>query len=123
MILVDTSVWVDHFRLGKTGLAELLQHGRVTMHPFIIGEVALGHLKQRDFILTAMGHLPAAAVATDSEVLHFIHTAALFGRGIGYIDAHLLASVRLSPGTSLWTRDKRLQNVADQLGLKAVGVH
>ncbi len=117
MILIDTSVWVDHFRTGKTVLMQLLENGEVVMHPFIIGEVALGQLRQRKLVLDAMHNLPRAKVATELEVLHFIHTEAIFGRGIGYVDVHLLASVRLTPGTSLWTQDKRLKEVATQLGL------
>jgi predicted nucleic acid-binding protein len=117
VILVDTSVWVDHLRLGNTKLTQFLEGARVVAHPFVIGELALGNLRQRDIILATMHDLPQTNVATDLEVLHFIHEEAIFGRGIGYVDAHLLASVRLTPGTSLWTRDKRLHDVANQLGL------
>jgi predicted nucleic acid-binding protein len=117
VILVDTSIWVDHLRSGNAGLARLLEKGQVLVHPFVIGEMALGNLKHRDVVLGAMHDLPHANVATDSEVLHFIDREVLFGRGIGYVDAHLLASIRLTPGTSLWTRDKRLHAVADQIGV------
>ena len=117
MILVDTSVWVDHLRSGNTRLTRLLESARVAVHPFVIGELALGNLRQRDVILGIMQDMPQTNVATDLEVLHFIHEKAIFGRGIGYVDAHLLASIRLTPGTSLWTRDKRLHDVADRLGL------
>ena len=117
MILVDTSVWIDHLRSGNASLARLLDNGEVVAHPFVIGELALGNLTQRDLVLDAMRELPQANVAADFEVLHFIREEVLFGRGIGYVDAHLLASVRLSPGTRLWTRDKRLHEVAGQLGL------
>lgn len=86
-------------------------------HPFVIGEVALGHLRQRERVLNAMLRLPQVGIAADSEVLHFIEECALFGRGIGYVDAHLLASLRLTPGTHLWTLDRRLSAVADELGL------
>jgi predicted nucleic acid-binding protein len=120
MILVDTSVWVDHLRLGNTKLTQFLEGARVVAHPFVIGELALGNLRQRDIVLGTMHDLPRTNVATDLEVLHFIHEEAIFGRGIGYVDAHLLASVRLTPGTSLWTRDKRLRDVANQLGLVMV---
>ena len=119
MILVDTSVWIDHLRFGDQGLARLLDSVQVMAHPFIIGELALGYLRQRDQVLGAMRELPQVHVAADSEVLHFIHEWALFGRGIGYIDAHLLASLRLTPGTRLWTKDQRLHAVAQQLGLAA----
>lgn len=117
MILVDTSVWIDHLRGGDRGLARLLDSGQVMAHPFIVGEVALGNLHQRDRVLGAMYELPQILVAADSEVLHFIREEALFGRGIGYIDAHLIASIRLTSGTRLWTRDQRLHGVAAELGL------
>lgn len=117
MILVDTSVWVDHLRAGDQALANLLETGTVLAHPFVTGELALGDLRQREIVLSALADLPHANVATDAEVLHFIDRHALFGRGIGYVDAHLLAAVRLSAGATLWTRDKRLHAVADRLGL------
>lgn len=119
MILVDTSVWVDHLRAGDETLARLLNTGRVLAHPFVIGELALGNLRQRDPILASLQDLPRAAVATDQEIMHFIGQQRLSGRGIGYVDAHLLAAVRLSAGTALWTRDTRLFAVASQLGLAA----
>ena len=120
MILVDSSVWVDHLRSGDATLARLLDDGRVIAHPFVVGELALGSLRQRELILTALQDLPQAVVASDIEVLRFINQQALYGLGIGYVDAHLLASARLTAGGSLWTRDKRLQAVADQLGVAAV---
>ncbi len=117
MILADTSVWVDHLRASDNALAALLDTGMVLAHPFVIGELALGNLRQREIVLNALADLPHASVATDVEVLHFIERQALFGRGIGYIDAHLLAAVQLTAGTGLWTKDKRLHAVAVQLGL------
>ncbi len=117
MILVDTSVWVDHLRASDTVLTSLLNTDMVLMHPFIVGELALGHLRQREVILNALTDLPRASVATDAEVLHFIDRHALFGRGIGYVDAHLLAGARLTTGTALWTNDRWLHGVAVQLGL------
>lgn len=117
MILVDTSVWVGHLRTGDKALAALLDDGAVLIHPFVIGELALGNLRRRETVLKALSDLPHASVATDTEVLHFIDRQALFGRGIGYVDAHLLAAVRLTAGTQLWTNDKRLHGVAEQLGL------
>ncbi len=117
MILVDTSVWVDHLRVGDKALAALLDTGVVLAHPFVIGELALGNLRQREIVLNALSDLPRASVATDVEVLHLIDRHALFGRAIGYVDAHLLAAVRLTAGAELWTKDKRLHGVADQLGL------
>ena len=117
MILVDTSVWVQHLRVGDTTIAALLDAGRVLVHPFVVGELALGNLRQRQSILAFLGDLPWADVATDEEVLHFIERHGLAGLGIGYVDAHLLASAQLTPGSSLWTRDKRLSAVAEHLGL------
>lgn len=119
MILVDTSVWVDHLRKRDRRLSELLDAGQVLTHPFVIGELALGDLRQRDLIVDALRDLPRARVATDREVLHFIDRHALFGRGIGYVDAHLLAATRLAADARLWTRDRRLARAADRLGLAA----
>ncbi len=117
MILVDTSVWVDHLRAGSQVLSALLDAGRVLTHPFVIGELALGNLRQRKVVLDAMADLPRASVATDIEVLHFIDRHALFRRGIGLVDAHLLAAARLTAGAELWTNDAKLHRVASQLGL------
>lgn len=117
MILVDTSVWVDHLRRGDARLVDLLNRGMVLMHPFIVGEIALGSLTDRALIIESMHALPAAAVAEEAEVLTLIESRALHGGGIGYVDAHLLASVVLMPGTQLWTRDKKLNATAGQLGL------
>ena len=119
MILADTSVWVDHLRKGDPALAALLNNGQVFAHPFIIGEVALGHLRQRKAVLSALENLPQITVARDDEVLSIIDRWALFGVGIGYVDAHLLAAIPLSPGTLLWTRDKRLRTLAGSLGFHA----
>ena len=120
MILVDTPVWDDHLRAGDKRLAGLLDAGRVLAHPFVIGELALGNLRQRDLVLDALRDLPQATVATDREILHFIDRNTLFGLGMGYVDAHLLAAARLMAGTSLWTRDKRLHDAAERLGMAAV---
>lgn len=117
MILVDTSVWVDHLRTGDRVLGQLLDSGGVLGHRFVTGELALGNLRERDLVLSALRELPQATVASDDEVLHFIDRQALFGLGIGYVDAHLLAAVLLTLGAKLWTRDKRLQAAATQLGL------
>lgn len=117
MILVDTSVWIDHLRSGDNRLVTLLQASDVLAHPFVAGEIALGNLKQRHTVLAALANLPQARVANDSEVLHFIDRNNLAGSGIGYIDAHLLASARLDTGTKIFTRDKRLRTVAVRLGL------
>ena len=117
MILVDTSVWIEHLRSGDSTLVSLLNTGQVLVHPFVIGELALGNLRQRDVILDTLNNMPRAKVATDEEVLAFINKSKLYGLGVGYIDAHLLTSVRLTPGTRLWTQDKRLNVAANQLGL------
>jgi hypothetical protein len=117
LILVDTSIWIDHLRGGGDLLAKLLNASRVLTHPFVIGELALGEMHQRSAILDALLNLPRAELASDAEVLSFINRQALFGRGIGYVDVHLLASVRLTAGAQLWTRDNRLRSAAEELGL------
>lgn len=116
MILVDTSVWVDHLRAGDDTLVRLLENRQVLVHPFVIGELALGNIRQRAHLLAELQNLPQARAASDQEVLGFIELHELFGLGIGYVDAHLLAAVRLTAGASLWTRDKRLLAVASHLG-------
>ncbi|MBN9561674.1 MAG: type II toxin-antitoxin system VapC family toxin [Alphaproteobacteria bacterium] len=117
MNLVDTSIWIDHLRAGDDTLTALLDAGRVLTHPFVIGELALGNLRQREVVLEALRNLPRADVATDGEVLHFIDRHALFGHGVGYVDIHLLAAARLTAGGRLWTRDKRLHDLAAKLDL------
>lgn len=117
MILVDTSVWVDHLRSGDPALVDLLREGRVLAHSWVTGELALGHLTGRAEILGLLHNLPQATVATDVEVLSLIENRSLFGLGIGYVDAHLLAATMLTTDARLWTRDKRLAAVAAQQGL------
>ena len=119
MILVDTSIWVDHLRFGEEWLVRLLDQSLVLIHPFVIGEIALGRLRQRALVMTLLQDLPSAIVATDAEVLGFIDRDSLSGFGIGYVDAHLLAATRLTGGARLWTRDKRLSAVAARLALAA----
>ena len=116
MILVDTSVWIDHLRTGDERLAELLNRSQVITHPFVIGELACGNLRQRDEVLRLLGDLPQAVIASQQEVLHLIERNELMGLGIGFIDAHLLASVALTDTSVIWTRDRRLQKVARMLG-------
>jgi len=116
LILVDTSVWVDHLRSGDVQLVDLLERASVIMHPFVTGEIACGDLRDRLSILQLLLDLPAAAVAEDEEVPGFIERHVLHGKGIGYVDVHLLASVALTAGAKLWTRDKRLRVVAEALG-------
>jgi predicted nucleic acid-binding protein len=120
VILVDTSIWIEHLRSASAILTELLVDGEVLGHPFVLGELALGNLRQRDEIVLVLRRLPQAISASHQEVLQFVDREALFGRGIGYVDAHLLAAARLTVGTRLWTRDRRLQAVAVQLDLAAV---
>jgi predicted nucleic acid-binding protein len=119
VILVDTSVWVQHFRDRNATLTELLERGGALIHPFVIGELALGNLRQRELVLRMLSRLSAASVATDAEVLRFIDHNALFGRGVGYVDVHLLAATRLTAGSKLWTLDKRLNDVAVELSIAA----
>ena len=116
MILVDTSVWVDHLRSGLPLLANLLQEGEVLIHPWVIGEIACGNLRNRNQVLELLQGLPAAVVASDSEVLLLIERSNLMGRGIGYVDAHLLAAAKLSH-SGLWTQDRRLAALAQEQGL------
>ena len=117
MILIDTSVWIDHLRAGEPQLVELLNNNRVLVHPFIIGELACGNLNNRKTVLSLLRKLPTTRLATDDEVLFFIERHGLMGRGIGYIDAHLLAAISLTGTVRLWTRDKRLGTVAKSIGL------
>ena len=116
MVLVDSSVWVRHLRAGDTDLETLLNDGRVVCHPFIIGELACGNLKNRTEILTLLNSLPTAKQAEHEEVLQFIESNRLMGRGIGYVDANLLASAVLT-GIPFWILDKKLQRVSLKLGI------
>ncbi len=115
MILVDTSVWIDHFRDHDDELARALDDGEVLIHPLVVGELACGNLRNRAEILGLLGALPLAREATHDEVLAFIERRSLMGRGIGYIDAHLLAAAALTPWTRLRTHDKRLARLAAEL--------
>jgi len=116
MILVDTSVWVAHLREGIRGLEALLDEGDVMCHPFIIGELACGNLENRAEILSLLQALPMAAHAEHEEVMHFIESYGLMGKGLGYIDMHLLASAMLTK-VRLWTLDKKLNEISSKLGL------
>ncbi|HMM55574.1 MAG TPA: PIN domain-containing protein [Candidatus Desulfobacillus sp.] len=117
MILLDTSVWVDHLRRKDAEVSALLQSGLALSHPFVIGELACGNLKSRSSILGLLGALPQARLAREDEALFFIDRHKLMGHGIGYVDAHLLAATALTAGACLWTRDKRLGALARRLGL------
>ena len=116
MILVDTSVWVDHFRQGVPLLGDLLSVGEVATHPFVIGELACGNLKNRVEILTLLSALPVVQVASHSEALHVVETQSLSGSGIGWVDVHLLSSALLNHAP-LWTRDRKLLAAARVLGI------
>jgi len=114
MVLVDTSVWVSHFRDGNTELANLLNDGRVLCHPLIVGELACGNFKDRAVILSFLQLLPMCIEAEHDEVLSFIENNRLMGKGIGYVDVHLITSAVLT-GIPIWTLDKKLAQVADSL--------
>lgn len=117
MILVDTSVWADHFRSADEQLKSLLSTQQVLTHPFVIGEIAMGNLRDRVITLEALSQLPAVVQAQDEEVLAFVERQRLYGTGIGLIDAHLLVSARLTRGSAIWTRDKRLAQLAAKLSV------
>jgi predicted nucleic acid-binding protein len=117
VILVDTPVWIDHLNHGDPNLTDLLNSASVSVHPFVIGELACGNLRNRGEILSLLRNLPEVTRASDGETLAFIETRNLMGRGLGYIDIHLLASVALTPESYLWTRDKRLAESARMLQL------
>ncbi len=116
MVLVDTSVWVAHLRRGDIGLETLLNEGNVVCHPFIIGELACGNIRNRSEILSLLKVLPVGVTAEHEEVMRFIENHSLMGRGLGYIDMHLLASAILSR-VPLWTLDRKLKQVSLELGL------
>jgi predicted nucleic acid-binding protein len=115
MILVDTSIWIDHLQKSDALLARLLRERKVLCHPMVIGEIAVGSFKQRDVILRQLRTLPSAVQASHNEAVEFITLYSLYGSGIGYIDAHLLAATRLTRGSAIWTGDKRLKSAAERL--------
>jgi predicted nucleic acid-binding protein len=117
MVLVDTSVWVAHLQRGIGRLEALLNEGDVICHPFIVGELACGNLKNRVEILSLLQTLPMAIHAEHGEVMHFIENYSLMGKGLGYIDMHLLASAMLTK-VPLWTLDKKLSMISSKLGLE-----
>jgi predicted nucleic acid-binding protein len=117
MVLVDTSVWISHFRDGNAGLAALLDDGGVMCHPFILGELACGNLTDRAIILSFLRQLPMSVEADNEEVLTFIERHRLMGKGVGYVDAHLMTSAVLT-GVPIWTLDKKLAQVANGLRIK-----
>lgn len=117
MILVDTSVWIDHFKAPVTGLEELSRSAQILGHPFITGELAVGQLRDWVDTLDALRLLLQAKVASEAEFLTLISSEGLAATGLGFVDVHLLASCRIMPGTRLWSRDKRLAKYAEQLGV------
>lgn len=116
MVLVDTSVWVEHFRRGKVGLETLLDRGEVLCHPFVAGELACGNLRNRSQILSLIETLPKVLLAEHEEVMLFIEKHRLMGKGLGYIDMHLLASAVLT-NVPLWTMDRKLGHVSSNMGI------
>lgn len=116
MIVIDTSVWIDHLRRANGHLSELVAEGRALQHPAVIGELALGSIPQRDRFIASLDRMPRVDVVSDSHLLGIIGECALHGSGIGYVDAHLIASTRATDGARLWTSDKRLAAQADRLG-------
>jgi predicted nucleic acid-binding protein len=123
VILVDTSVWINHLREGNPMLADLLENDAVLAHPWVTGELALGNLTNREEILRLLQDLPQASVAEDRELLRLIAQQHLHGTGIGYVDAQLLAASKLTPDTALWTADKRLSTLATHLGVSFAPRH
>lgn len=119
MILADTSVWIAHFRARDARLVARLEAEDLLGHPFVIGELAMGNLGQRSATLQLLDELPKAVVASHEEVTSLVEGHRLIGLGVGYIDAHLLASTRLTPGARLWTGDQRLAAIAARLGVSA----
>lgn len=117
MILVDTSIWVDHLRSGDAALGGLLDRGAVLGHPWVTGELALGNLGRRSEVIRLLLGLPQAVVASDEEILNFIDQESLSGTGIGYVDTQLLAAARLTPDARLWTGERRLSALASRLGI------
>jgi len=118
VILVDTSIWVEHLRVGSARLRALLRDNQVLCHPFVIGELACGNLQRREVILDLLAALPEARLAEHSEALHLLDSARLYGQGLGWIDLHLLASTLIS-GCALWTSDRPLQRAAAALQVSA----
>jgi predicted nucleic acid-binding protein len=117
MILVDSSIWIDHLHVRDERIASLAAAEMLLVHPFVIGEVLLGSLRERKTFVEYLTGLPEADLAETSEVFDFLERFRLFGRGIGFVDLHLLVSTRLTPMAKLWTRDKRLLAAAEELGI------
>lgn len=118
MILVDTAIWIDHLRAAEPDLVDALNRSQVAQHPMVIGELALGTLRERERVLRLLTELPTMPVATHAEVMSFVEAHELHGKGLSLVHAHLLASVIVAPGSSLWTRDKRLSAAARRFGVE-----
>jgi predicted nucleic acid-binding protein len=123
MVLADTSIWADHIRKDDDVMARMLELGAILLHPLVLGEIAMGSLKDRERLLFRMSKLPQAQRARDEDVMGLIERERLFSSGMNYIDAHLLASALITPEARLWTRDKRLREAAERLdvGIKPWG--
>lgn len=119
MVLVDTSIWVSHLRDGDAQLKKLLNNGEVIIHPFIIGELACENIKNREEIFSLLNCLPTAEVTENKTVLEFIENSGLMGKGIGYIDVHLLASALISDSL-LWSGDRKLNKMAEELKINYI---
>lgn len=117
MILADTSVWIDHFRSSHPEMHRLLARDEIAMHPFVAAELALGSLRDSAYTLAFLDWLPQTKVAQLSEIRQMIEIHALYSKGIGLVDAHLIASCLLTPGMQLWTRDAALEKAAKSLGV------
>ena len=117
MVLVDTSVWIDHLRTGDAHLTRLLEQGMVVGHPCVAVELSLGRIRNRAVVLELIRNLPSVPVATPDELFHFIEARELGGGGVGYVDASLLASAVLDGAVCLWTRDRALHGAAEALGV------
>lgn len=116
-VLVDTSVWIDYLRAGNRGLAAILEQFQVLVHPWVLGELALGGVTRNPEVATLLEALPRAPLVSESELAGFIRSRSLHGRGIGYVDAQLLASTVLGPDAVLWSTDKGLRAAATELGV------
>jgi predicted nucleic acid-binding protein len=117
LVLLDSSIWIDHLREPDTLLSALLQRAELLMHPLVLGEIAMGNMKGRASRMEFLSSLPPADIAENADVVELVHQQHLYGTGLGFVDAHLLASARLMPQTFLWTRDKRLLAAARRLSV------
>ena len=116
-VLIDTAIWIDHLRSADAKLIALLGQARVVTHDHVIGELAMGSIRDRHLVLESLLDLPRAPLAEEAEVRSFIEARRVFARGIGYSDAHILASILIHGSLLLWTRDRRLAEIAGELGV------